>query len=109
MAVYSLEEYKDPKAYFKFKTKTITDIIVLIPENYCYSLAVSEGIYEPLIIAFTDIEGYLKIVDIHNLQPIFLFKSNYGGINSVVFENEISPICALGCQDDSTIIINIKT
>lgn len=71
--------------------------MALIPEHFSYSCISQECIYEPLIIAFTDFDGYLRIIDIHNLYPIYLFKSNYGGINSIVFEHDRSPICALGC------------
>ena len=45
----------------------------------------------------------------HNLVPILSFKSNYGGINFLTFENEKSPLVALACQDDSTIILSLET
>ena len=65
----------------------MSDMVVLQPEHYIYTLVVQDANYEPLIIAYSGYDGYLRIVDLHNMQPIYLFKSNYGGINSFSFEN----------------------
>lgn len=82
---------------------------MLPPEHFTYKLCNQDANFEPLIIAYSSLDGYLRITDLHNLVPIFAFKSNYGGINSLAFENETSTLVALACQDDSTIVLNVET
>jgi hypothetical protein len=108
--MYSLDEYKQPLAFFKFRCTSISDFLVLPPESCMHELVHLEQVqFEPLIVVYTGFDGYLRIVDLHNLVPLFLFKSNYGGFNAVAFETPTSPILALACQDDSTILLNLRT
>ena len=96
--VYSSIINKDLLSFYKFKCKTISDVIV-IPNNHFLSKLVEENNkYDPLIIAFTGYDGYMRVLDIENLTPIFSFKSNFGGFNSVVLDTtENSTLCVLGC------------
>lgn len=86
-AIFSIEEYKDPQAYYKFFCSPISDVCVLPPEHFTYKLCNQNANFEPLIVAYVSLDGYLRITDLHNLVPILAFKSNYGGINAMAFEN----------------------
>ncbi|KRX10653.1 WD40-repeat-containing domain [Pseudocohnilembus persalinus] len=109
--VFSTSNQIESLSYFKFNCCSISDIIVLPENSYVHEIyqKKEKPKYNPLIIAYTGLDGYFRIVDINNLKPLYLFQSNFGGINSIQFENFQKPICAMGCQDDSSIILNLKT
>lgn len=76
----------------------INDLVYLSPNSYIKNFIKNlDNSQDPLIVAYTGNDGYFRIVDLNNLQPLFLFKSNFGGMNSIVFENENSPLVALSC------------
>lgn len=63
------------------------------------------------MLAFTGLDGILRVVDINNFQPVYSFKTFYGGINSFFIDesNPTSPLISIACQDDSVVLLNTVT
>ncbi|KAL4495091.1 hypothetical protein ABPG72_015791 [Tetrahymena utriculariae] len=97
-----------PHKFFKFKCPSISDFAILPSQHPLYKLVNGKYSKEPLLIAFSGLDGLLRVVDLINFQAVYCFKNNFGGIHSFSFEKNDSPIVSLSCQDDSVIVLNTR-
>ncbi|KAL4450764.1 hypothetical protein ABPG74_011606 [Tetrahymena malaccensis] len=97
-----------PHKFFKFKCPSISDFAILPYQHPLYKLVNGKYSKEPLLIAFSGLDGLFRVVDLINFQAVYCFKNNYGGIHSFSFEKNDSPIVSLSCQDDSVIVLNTR-
>ncbi|EAS01042.2 hypothetical protein TTHERM_00314960 (macronuclear) [Tetrahymena thermophila SB210] len=97
-----------PHKFFKFKCPSISDFAILPYEHPLYKLVNGKYSKDPLLVAFSGLDGLLRVVDLINFQAVYCFKNNYGGIHSFSFEKNDSPIISLSCQDDSVIVLNTR-
>jgi len=40
---------------------------------------------DSIIVAFTGLDGYFRIIELKEMIPIFSFRSDFGGFNSFAF------------------------
>lgn len=104
------EEFCGPFKYAKFKCPSISDLEVL-PENHPLEGHLHGRFSrQHELVAFTALDGVFRVIDLVNLEPVYEFKSNYGGITAFAIENNgercvrengcsggVSPFVSLAC------------
>ena len=52
-------------------------------------------------------DGYLRVIDLTNDRPIFLWKYEGVGLNGINISQEEDIVC-IGTQDDAVVILNLE-
>ena len=50
----------------------------------------------PIIVAYSSFDGFIRIIDINNKIPIFSLKIEFGGINTITLSEDKKKLC-LSC------------
>jgi hypothetical protein len=62
---------------------------------------------DSLLLAFTGLDGYFRIIEMRAMDPLFSFRSDYGGFSSFAFNQTYSMVCLAG-QDDTTYVVHFE-
>lgn len=97
---------QNPVSYYKFNQRTITDLVIKNDIRFKNTIMSQSKSKEPIIMAITSYDGYVIIFDYYKMDPLFSYKGNFGGFNSVTFSNNCEWI-GLGGRDDCIYLINL--
>jgi len=97
----------NPAEFIKFNCRTISDAVLI--KNPNFSTKFNKNIpVDTIILALASYDGYLLIYDYGKLEPLFSFKSQFGGYNSLTISDNCDMI-ALSGHDDCITVIDMNT
>ena len=101
------------KAWWKFNICCINQLLLIRTNKFTNDSIKSvltdlkDDKIERLLAFIVANDGYLRIIDLTNDRPIFLWKYEGSGLNSICI-NKNENLIAMGTQDDSIVLMNLE-